>query len=133
MSFSVKKPLQWLWGLSLFLLVFGMFLWIPQEASARDELNPETTYTQAKTAFANGEKEKAVQLFTVAAQAGHTESQYQLGLMYMKGWGVGRNVKEAHRWLTRAEQTGHNQASKAKSVLNSQLDAETRQLLEKTP
>ena len=43
------------------------------------------------------------------------------------------SLKEAHRWLSKAEQTGHNQASKAKSVLNAQLDAETRQLLEKNP
>jgi TPR repeat protein len=126
-----SNPIQWFLGTALLFSVLGVLFFLPETiASARDEINLESTYSQAKTAFANGDKTKAVQLFTNAAQAGHAESQYQLGLMYMKGWGVVRNVKDAYHWLSLAEQSGHSQAARAKEALVSQLDAETRRLLE---
>ncbi|XVJ50776.1 MAG: sel1 repeat family protein [Vampirovibrio sp.] len=125
-----KSSFSWLLGMALFLSALGVFiLGVSQNMAAAAE-NPESTYTQAKTAFANGQKEAAVKLFQDAASQGHTESQYQLGLLYMKGWGVSRNVKDAYRWLTLAEQAGHPQASRAKETLTTQLDAETRRLIE---
>ncbi len=126
-----NSPFQWLLGATLVLSVLAVLFFLPENtASAGDSINLESTYSQAKTAFASGDKAKAVQLFTNAAQAGHAESQYQLGLMYMKGWGVGRNVKDAYRWLNLAEQSGHSLAGRAKAALVSQLDAETRRLVE---
>ncbi len=126
-----NSPFQWLLGASLVLSVLAVLFFLPENtASATDFINLESTYSQAKTAFASGDKAKAVQLFTNAAKAGHAESQYQLGLMYMKGWGVVRNVKDAYYWLSLAEQSGHSQAGRAKEALVSQLDAETRRLVE---
>ena len=125
------NPLNGLLGIFVFLSVLAVLLFLPEtNAPANESTNLESTYSQAKTAFASGDKAKAVQLFTSAAGAGHAESQYQLGLMYMKGWGVARNVKEAYHWLNLAEQSGHSQAGRAKEALVTQLDAETRRLVE---
>jgi len=91
--------------------------------------SPDTIYQKAKEAFASGDKTAAIGLFEQAAKQGHIEAQYQLGIMYMKGWGVARNVKQSYTWLSKAEQAGHHQASRAKNALVSSLDAETRVLL----
>lgn len=44
------------------------------------------------------------------AASGDRESQYSLGLAYINGKGVEKNVREGMRWLTLAAMGGHNRA-----------------------
>ncbi len=46
--------------------------------------------------------EIARKFFNLAAEKGHPDSQYQLGVMYARGMGVKRNKLVAYKWLTLA-------------------------------
>lgn len=58
-----------------------------------------------------------VALITEAASAGHAQSQYALGVMYMKGIGAPQNVDAAIAWLERASIQGLAIAQYALGVL----------------
>jgi TPR repeat protein len=45
-----------------------------------------------------------------AALQGHTEAEYQLGVMYLEGRGVAQDFDEALGWFVRAARKGHPQA-----------------------
>ncbi|HIJ79058.1 MAG: hypothetical protein OEY01_08575 [Desulfobulbaceae bacterium] len=52
----------------------------------------------------------AAELYGKAAQAGHAEAQYRLGVMLRQGDGVDRNEQEAVKWLEMAAKQGHKGA-----------------------
>lgn len=58
---------------------------------------------------------KAVDCFHVAAQEGHSDAQYMLGVCLHKGEGVGRNYEMAVHYLLKAANNGNG---KAKLYLN---------------
>ena len=62
------------------------------------------------------EKEKdvpeAIRPYLADAQAGNSEAQYQLALLYLDGNGVKKNEKTAVEWLTKASDQGHVEAMK---------------------
>ncbi len=45
-----------------------------------------------------------------SAERGHPEGQFRLGMNYYEGNGVGRDVFQAHHWLSRARASGHPKA-----------------------
>ena len=47
----------------------------------------------------------------MAAEEGHLEAQFQLGLMYLEGEGVTEDESEAQEWLWAAADRGYPQAS----------------------
>lgn len=53
-------------------------------------------------AFQAGNYAKALQLWQPLAQEGNADAQYNLGLLYHKGWGVARDMKQAQEWYTQA-------------------------------
>ena len=44
------------------------------------------------------------------AEQGNTEAQYNLAMMYLRGWGTKQNFEEAFKWLKTAVEQGHNGA-----------------------
>jgi len=58
----------------------------------------------------NVDEEKALQYLLIAAQKGAANSQYFLGLCYMKGsvLPVPQNYSEGVKWLRKAAKSGHN-------------------------
>jgi hypothetical protein len=52
----------------------------------------------------------AASWFYRAAQGGHKDAQYALGLMMARGTGANRNLAKAHLWLSLAGSKGHHQA-----------------------
>lgn len=49
--------------------------------------------------------------YRMAAEQGHAESQYELGLSYYRGYyGVQPDGREAFKWLMKAAEQGHSQA-----------------------
>jgi len=53
---------------------------------------------------------RALELFDRAAVAGHTRAQINLGILYLRGLGVPRDVVNARAWLEKAAATGDAQA-----------------------
>lgn len=63
--------------------------------------------------YLNTDYEKAVSWFYKAAEQGHAEAQFNLGVMYFKGKGViDRDYFEAERWFQKAANQGHAEAKK---------------------
>jgi TPR repeat protein len=53
---------------------------------------------------------RALDLFQKAAAAGHTRAQINLGILYMRGLGVPRDLVNARAWLEKAAASGDPQA-----------------------
>jgi TPR repeat protein len=51
--------------------------------------------------------EEAAKQFKIAAELGHAEAQYQLGVLYFKGQGVIKDEKEAAQWYQKATAHDH--------------------------
>jgi TPR repeat protein len=106
-------------------VIFGHHLTQVGAASAGD-----ASFAQGKSAFAAGNKTQALGLFKQSADAGNPEAQYQLGVMYMKGWGVDASPEEAYRWFGRAEKSGNVQAKAPRTMLKTQLGDATAQRID---
>jgi TPR repeat protein len=50
--------------------------------------------------------EDAIWHFKLAAEAGHMEAQYNLGMSYLKGTGTSKNSEQALRYLEMASNQG---------------------------
>ena len=61
---------------------------------------------------------KAVELFTVAAENGHSEAQRLLGNCYIYGHGVSRDLQKARYWYQQAANQGNRYAREALDHLN---------------
>ncbi len=57
--------------------------------------------------------EEAVVYYRKAADHGNADGEFGLGRMYLTGEGVRRDVAEARKWITRAAERGHMQATAA--------------------
>jgi TPR repeat protein len=68
---------------------------------------------------------RALQLFQKAAAAGHTRAQINLGILYMRGLGVQRDLVNARAWLEKAAATGDPQAI---YTLGRAMDESTEQI-----
>lgn len=56
-------------------------------------------------------QEKAAWWFKLAAEQGHTQAQYNLGLCYMNGWGVEKHPQHAMQWFLEANKKGYRKAA----------------------
>ncbi len=52
----------------------------------------------------------ALKYFSMAAEQGHVESQFELGQMYAQGLGTPQRFEDAVKWYERAAQQGHAKA-----------------------
>ena len=53
---------------------------------------------------------EAVKWFRKAAEQGHISAQYRLGLRYVRGRGVPKNIVQAYMWWSLAALEGHQKA-----------------------
>ncbi len=67
---------------------------------------PAKALERAQALYAEGQYERALRLFSVAAQAGIAEAEREVGRHYLTGEGVRRNAAEAARWFHRAAEKG---------------------------
>ena len=63
---------------------------------------------------------KAVGYFTVAAEGGHEEAQYLLGVCYRLGYGVGIDIEKARYWYEKSAAQGNKSARNVLDSLNKQ-------------
>lgn len=82
-------------------------------------------------AFTAGNYEQALRLWLPIAEKENADAQYNLGILYMKGLGVEKNIKTAFIWYKRASANGHTDAmfnlgtmyNKGKVIYRSPKDA----------
>ena len=61
-------------------------------------------------AYESADYAAALRVFRPAAQKGNAEAQFDLGVMYQRGHGVGKDLEEAFKWLRAAADQGLPQA-----------------------
>lgn len=54
---------------------------------------------EGNKAFARGDYVAALKEFNALASQGDASAEYNLGVMYMKGWGIAQDFKEAVKWF----------------------------------
>ena len=59
----------------------------------------------------------------IKAQLDHADSQYKLGVDYLKGQGVPKNLVLAHMWLNLASTNGHEDAIKELAAIEKVMTA----------
>lgn len=74
-------------------------------------------FTEGVAAYQAGNLPVAVKEFRAAAQQGHSDSQFNLGLMYEHGIGVIKDEKEAVFWYQKAALLGNSNAQYNLAVL----------------
>jgi TPR repeat protein len=67
-------------------------------------------YRKARSAYEAGEYQKALQIFERLSQAGDSQAQYDLSLMYLQGIGANKNLEKGWTWMNRAADGGNVQA-----------------------
>ena len=70
----------------------------------------ESVYDKGVTAFESGEHEKAIQLFTDAANKGNADAQHVLGLIFFRGTEVPQDYKVASKWFALSAEQGNKDA-----------------------
>ena len=79
-----------------------------------DPMNPELLYWLADSYYwgfgVRGHKEMAAALFHRAADQGHSNAQYCLGVLYGDGEGVAQDEIEAATWFHKAAEQGNTDA-----------------------
>lgn len=86
-----------MWKASLFALVLAMFSTSPAWSDFDDGVE----------AYMRGDYDLALDRFSELAEHGHSGAQYNLGLMYNRGYGVEQDMYEAVVWWRRAAVQGH--------------------------
>lgn len=74
-------------------------------------------FQEGISAYEAGNLPLAVKEFRAAAEEGHADSQFNLGLMYEKGIGVGKDENEALTWYLKAALQGNAYAQFNLAVL----------------
>lgn len=64
-----------------------------------------------------GEGEQALALLKPLAERGLADAQYNLGIVYLHGDGVGKNAEEAIKWFRRAAEQGDRPAQQQLGVM----------------
>lgn len=88
------------------------------EASQADSnlSNPDTlnsslsNYSLGVEAYQQGEFRRAFDAWSLGAYEGDVEAQYNLGVLYLEGHGVTRNLDQARDWFFKAAQKRHPEA-----------------------
>ena len=91
----MKQAKAWILGVLLAVMLAGTAL---------------ADYQKGLDAFAVKNYAAALAEFTPLAEAGHTDAQLQLGLMYKNGIGVPQDYKEAVKWYRLAAEAGNSAA-----------------------
>ncbi len=79
-------------------------------------------------AYRAGDFEVAFQAWLPLAENGDAKSQNNLGILYRKGWGIGKNTEKAFQWYERAAKQGFAKAQYNLALLYKSGQGVTRDL-----
>ena len=72
--------------------------------------DPDTDFKAGMEAYNREDYKEAFKWFTKAAEKGHTDAQYGLGVMYHAGKYVSQSNEKAFKWYKKAAESGHTDA-----------------------
>ena len=98
-----KKRLNSLFAL-LFLTAFNL------AAQVTEDTAKLSNYSLGVKAYTEGEFRRAFDAWSLGAYEGNAEAQYNLGVLYLEGHGVERNIEQAREWFMRAAEKSHVEA-----------------------
>jgi TPR repeat protein len=81
------------------------------------QADKDVSFQAGIAAYQANDLPRAYKEFLAAATAGHTDSQFNVALMYEQGIGVGKDEKEAVSWYAKAAAQGHPAAQYNLGVL----------------
>ena len=87
------------------------------DAECGAALSAEDCFNRGRRSEQDRRHEDASRWFRRAAERGHAEAQYRLGLMYLNGQGVRQAYDASARWLREAADQGHALAQRDLAVL----------------
>ncbi len=73
-------------------------------------LTPEELFSCGVSHYDKKEFKQAIKFFLKAAQQGHVEAQFKLGICYRRGWGETQDYDKAVKWYREAAERGHADA-----------------------
>ena len=73
-------------------------------------------YAKGMREFKHGEIADAIDIWRTIADLGHSEAQFNLGLIYLEGYGVDKNAFEAAKWWSKAALNGNAAERKTTAV-----------------
>ena len=82
----------------------------------------DTTSTVANGHGVAQDCEKAVAWYTKAAEQGHAQAQYDLGMMYVKGAGLPQDLVKGYAWLKLVARSGEERSSGENSQVDRRQD-----------
>ena len=88
------------------LLSLGVVLFAPPLATAQQSDIIRERFMNANEAYRNHDFSRAYYWWNILAEAGHAKAQSNLGLLFLRGQGVDKNVSIALRWLEKAAGQG---------------------------
>ena len=74
-------------------------------------------FNKGFTAYRNGDYATALKELTPLAEQGHSDAQYNLGLLYNNGQGVPQDYSTAVKWWTLSAEQGDADAQKALGLM----------------
>jgi hypothetical protein len=98
-----KKRLNSLFAL-LFLTAFNL------AAQVTEDTAKLSNYSLGVKAYTEGQFRRAFDAWSLGAYEGNAEAQYNLGVLYLEGHGVERNIEQAREWFMRAAEKSHVEA-----------------------
>ncbi len=87
------------------ILVFSFML--VSVTFASPTLTSPASYEKGLTAFRSKEYQSALTAFEKAAEQGHDDAQYFVGLLYADGLGVPQDYQQSFTWYRKAAEQGH--------------------------
>ena len=100
LSHFVYRPLLWIG-------FFGCTLLLPCSFAAEDATQ---LFQRANTHIKSKQYDQALPLVQQAAEQGYAPAQYNLGVMYIQGLGIGQDYAQARKWLEKAATQGYASA-----------------------
>ena len=82
-----------------------------------DAVHPETLYQRGMDFIQQLRPAEAADCFRKAADQGHVEAQFNLGICYEDGDGVEWSYTEAMKWYSKAATQGHEEAKYLLDIL----------------
>ena len=86
--------------------------------------NSKADLLSATLAYNSGNYQQAYNEFTHLAKLGHQDAIYNIGVMYLYGQGVPKNLVAAHSWFSLAADYGLDEARSAARLIEQELNSD---------
>ena len=84
--------------------------------------NTKADLLSATTFYNTGKYQEAYKEFQRLAKLGHKDAIYNVGVMYLYGQGVRKNLVLAHSWFSLAADYGLDEARSAARLIEQEID-----------